>query len=280
MEIYNQEHLNAQRNDAQAFLNEVETPRIPAVEPTATPNLGNIPRPGPNPAPPPPPEYVAPEGAEKLMDENEFADEDEDQEEEEGEGGQPGAKQGYSKNFKESTILSVVNSLDGLVSTGFALWAHSHDRKKYRMDEELRDDLILSAEPYHDQILEAIPKWGPLGLCLVRAIGAKGMMAWDDRKTNLANEKAANDPATMHRAAQAVNTDEERGNFTLYSDGYYLRDRKGKQVKRPSENHLREAPNVADIEKILLIKANRSKAILFKAFGWKEADFTKHGILD
>lgn len=265
-------------NSADTFLKEVAQPTIPAIEPGgfAPPPPGNSPG-KPKPAEPnPAPAYTPPEGAKPIFDADDIPAPDA----EEKEIPRTPAERKLSQEYKDMIVEQIVNGEDKVSATICALIAGQFDDDSpFRSTEADLQDIVTALDPYKEEIAAKCPKWIPVALMVGIKWAKQGSKAYAVRKVNLSNKVAATNSDTVRRVATAGDGKQERGNFTIYSDGYYARNRRGDYIKDRAKNKsLLEKPHIDDLDNILAVKGNRNPELLKAAFGWTDDECKKHGI--
>ena len=264
-------------HSADTFLKEVAEPTIPAIEPGgfAPPPPGNSPGKPKGPEPKPAPVYTPPEGAKPIFDADDIPELDADTT-----GAAPAPERKLSQEYKDMIIEQIVNGEDKIAATICAMVAGQFDDDSpFRSSEQDLQDIVTALEPYKDEIAAKCPKYVPLVLMLMIKWAKQGSRAYQIGKLNKANKAAAADGEKVRRVGMAYTKDEARGNFTIYSDGYYARNRRGEYIKDRAKNKsLLEKPHIDDLDNILAVKGNRNPELLKAAFGWTDEDCKKHGI--
>lgn len=264
-------------NSADTFLKEVAEPTIPAIEPGgfAPPPPGNSPGKPKGPEPKPAPVYTPPEGAKPIFDADDIPELDADTT-----GAAPAPERKLSQEYKDMIVEQIVNGEDKVSATICALIAGQFDDDSpFRSTEADLQDIVTALDPYKEEIAAKCPKWIPVALMVGIKWAKQGSKAYAIRKINLSNKVAADNVEKVRRVATAGNGNEERGNFTIYSDGYYARNRRGEYIKDRAKNKsLLEKPHIDDLDNILAVKGNRNPELLKAAFGWTDEDCKKHGI--
>lgn len=258
---------------ADSFLKEVAQPTIAAVDNGgfAPPPPGNAPvkeEPAPN-------TYVPPADAQPIFEKP--------QTDATAPGKDAPKEKPLSADYKDMLLRQLVKIENNVSATLCAIASgNMDDAGMFKSGDEDINDLIEALEPYKDSISNVVPTWLP-ALMIYGAIKTKQIgKAVTAHKTNKANKQAAGDTETVQKVARAYSaqSNSPRSNFRLYADGFYATDRTGAYLKRTDEDHvkMREKPNIADLDKILLVKSNRNREILKAAFGWTNSDFDKQNI--
>lgn len=254
--------------DINSFLNEVQKPTIAAQHPGFNPGAAQN-----APAKPAGPVYTPPEGAKPLFDEvvsegNPVLLDD-------------GPLLDKAKTAAaDRTLKSLLNFENYLSAMGFGFYAGTSDLEQFKRKEATTDELVAAfPEKYKEWVYSHFPEITGFALIYMMDKFEMRNIAVKIRKVNKANQAAAKDGEKVRRVASAGDANEERSNFTLYSDGYYRNNRRGEYIgDRGNNKNLLEKPSIADLEKILAVKGNRNRELLAKAFGWTEKEFAEHNI--
>jgi len=263
--------------DLNSFIEEVKKPTTPALggpAPFDGPIKYNIPPPPPGPAPDAPP--VNPD--EPLFKENDL--EPDELEEEPGESDKGRKPAILSEEYKKKTLRTYLRMEEKGSAWLFAKMAGTDDKSPFMYDEESREWLLISLEPYMDTIIEKVPAWIPLLLVYGGMKFDQATKAFTINKTNKANAAGRADAGKMGAVAATAGSTIERKNYMLYIDGYYKVDRRGDYIKdRKGEGKPKlEKPSMDDLQKILAVPANNEVDLLCAAFDCKQSDFARLGI--
>lgn len=127
-----------------------------------------------------------------------------------------------------------------------AMYAKEKDSTKYEMDEQQLNKLARVWTPVFKKYGGQIPPGLMIGLTEALIMIPILKHAFDDRKVNVANSKAAANPATQQAAQQAA-ANKQRKNYTIDTNGYYTG--KGRDYVKAGDRT--EKASIEDIEFII-----------------------------
>lgn len=158
---------------------------------------------------------------------------------------EPAPKETLPEDLTVDMFLLARNILQAEI---FSYIAQSKNKERYTLDEEQLDMLAKVYAPLAAKYNGKIPYWVWILVVEAMTTGKLLLAALDERRVNRANKRAQKSAPVQAAVQQAENEPQERKNYEIDNNGYYIKDTKGAYIKVADRA---EKADLADLKLIL-----------------------------